>query len=343
MSEEIPPVTFVHISDLHVGKLDPVTGNALLSPFVRNVMANSTWFDGVLGHHSRGLEHLAKFWKTLRAQEPYARLIVSGDVTSCGADDEFDNANRYLAAKLAMPFGAIGLDFPSWQKFSIPGNHDHWPGVAKIFGQPVPTVKSQFLGGYPLIETIPRGAAEPIHLIHINTDSDVSPYGRHRLFAIGDFQTQLTAAATKLASLAQHGVRALIMHHSWHKKGALRISRASRGALSQFLEQEDIRVVLTGHVHIPLLAAFNVPSKASKPFRVYECRCGTTTQADSITYDSKSLFGGFPLRPDWPANTLLVHRITTDISGTPVWRVQVFVRMRRGFTPISGSSRAFRL
>jgi hypothetical protein len=61
VANEIPNLTLVQISDLHIGELDPATGNAQISSLVRKAMVNSSWFDGVLGHHSRGLEHLAKF------------------------------------------------------------------------------------------------------------------------------------------------------------------------------------------------------------------------------------------------------------------------------------------
>jgi 3',5'-cyclic AMP phosphodiesterase CpdA len=341
VAEDISPVTLVQISDLHFGPLDPATGNAKPSPLVRKLIANTTWFDGVLGHHARGLEHLARFWNTLRTQEPHARLIVSGDLTTCGALVEFSTADAYLSAKLHMPFGPIGLDFPSWRDFAIPGNHDHWPGAATIFGNPIPAVKSKYLSGYPVIQTIPRPGAAPIHLVRINTDSDVDPHGLHRFLAIGDFQTQLVTAQTRLAALTEPGIRVLLLHHSWHKRGVLALARASRGALAQFLEQESIRVILTGHVHTPWVKPFDLPVKGSKPYRVHECRCGTTTQIDKMTYDTKSLLGEFPIRPKWPANTLLVHRITGSAAGNAVWRVEIYVRSRGGFTPIKSQPKPF--
>jgi Calcineurin-like phosphoesterase len=339
VADEIPNVTLVQISDLHIGELDPATGNARMSSLIRKLMANSSWFDGVLGHHSRGLEHLAKFWRTLKAQEPYARLIVSGDLTSCGGPTEFKNASEFISAKLAMPAGVLGLDFPTWRTVAIPGNHDHWPGSATIFGNPPLAVKSTFLSGYPFIDTIPRGADAPLCVVCIDTDSDVSSHGRHRFFAIGDFQSQLVAASRLLATQPVPGIRVLLMHHSWHKRGLLSISRASRGALAQFLEQENIRVVLTGHVHTPLVQTFDIPLSGNAKYRVHECRCGTTTQMDKMAYDAKSLFGNFPLRPKWPANTLLVHRISAGITGIPVWRVQTYVRTRQGFRQLGKAAR----
>jgi calcineurin-like phosphoesterase family protein len=339
VADETPNLTLVQISDLHIGELDPATGNAQISSLVRKIMANSSWFDGVLGHHSRGLEHLAKFWRTLKAQEPHVRLIVSGDVTSCGGLTEFKNASEFVSAKLAMPVGALGLDFPRWRKAAIPGNHDHWPGSATIFGNPLLAVKSTFLSGYPFIETIPRGTDAPLRIVCINTDSDVSSHGYHRFFAIGDFQSQLVAASRLLAKEREPGIGVLLMHHSWHKRGLLGISRASRAALAQFLEQENIRVVLTGHVHTPLVQSFDIPLPGNTRYRVHECRCGTTTQMDKMAYDATSLFGNFPMRPKWPANTLLVHRISAGMTGLPVWRVETYVRTRQGFRQLGNASK----
>jgi predicted phosphodiesterase len=340
MPEPIPRVTLMQISDLHVGEIDPSTGDAAVSPLVRNLIANTTWFDGVLGHHARGLQHLHKFWKKIRTEEdPNAQVVVSGDVTSCGGSNEFDNANAFLGSKLSMPFGPIGLSFPNWQKHAIPGNHDHWPGKPIILGGPNASVASAFLSGYPNVQTILRGSGRPIHLISINTDSDVDPRGRYRLFAIGSFQTQLVAAKTQLSQLEGNGIRVLVLHHSWHKKkGVLRISRASRGALDQFLDQENISIIMTGHVHTPLIRCFTVGAiPHSSKLRVWECRCGTTTQVDKISYAAKSIFGRFPLRK-WPSNSLLVHRITEHPDSTE-WNVETYVRSRSGFDTVGPKGR----
>jgi 3',5'-cyclic AMP phosphodiesterase CpdA len=334
MPEAIPRVTLMQISDLHFGEIDRFTGDALVSPLARRLIANTTCFDGVLGHHARGLQHLDQFWRKIRAEEdPEAQVVVSGDVTSCGGWDEFSNANKFLASKLAMPFGAVGLSFPAWRQQAIPGNHDHWPGRPVILGKPNKTVARTFLSGYPRVRSIRRGSGRPIHLVTINTDSDVRPLGRHRLFAIGSFQSQLAAAKTQLSAMEETGVRVLALHHSWHKKnGFLRISRASRGALEQFLEQESISIILTGHVHTPLVRHFTVSSAPSpqSAMRVWECRCGTTTQIDKISYAAKSFLSGFPSRKNWPSNSLLVHRVHEDGAGIR-WNVETYVRSRSGF------------
>jgi 3',5'-cyclic AMP phosphodiesterase CpdA len=342
MPEPIPRVTLMQISDLHFGEIDRFTGDAVVTPLARRLTANTSCFDGVLGHHARGLQHLDQFWRKIRTEEdPDAQVVVSGDVTSCGGWNEFSNADTFLSSTLSMPFGAVGLGFPMWQQQAIPGNHDHWPGKPVILGKPNPTVASSFLSGYPRVRSIRRGSGRPIHLITINTDSDVHPRGRHRLFAIGNFQSQLVAAKSKLSALEEKGIRVLALHHSWHKKkGFLRISRASRGALEQFLEQESISIILTGHVHTPLVRHFTVSREPSPhaAMRIWECRCGTTTQIDKISYAAKSFLWRFPSRDNWPSNSLLVHRILEDDAGIR-WSVETYVRSRSGFVSTGAKER----
>jgi hypothetical protein len=154
------------------------------------------------------------------------------------------------------------------------------------------------------------------------------------LLAIGHFQSQLVAAKALLSQLGE-GIRVLLLHHSWHKKGVfLKISSASRGALNQFLDQENISILMSGHVHTHLIERFTVGSTThgGSQRHVWECRCGTTTQIDKISYGARSLLGRFPQRK-WSANTLLVHRITESPGGGTEWHVQTYIRDRSGFNP----------
>jgi hypothetical protein len=139
-----------------------------------------------------------------------------------------------------------------------------------------------------------------------------------------------------LSQRPQYAASVLVMHHSWHRKGVLRISKASRGALAQFLEEEDIRIVLSGHVHTPHVKSFR--PRPNGPV-VHECRCGTTTQIDKMAYGAKTLFGGFPLRPKWPANSLLVHRLARE-NAALTWQVETLVRTRKGFSSLGSKGAA---
>lgn len=334
-SAPMQPITLMHISDLHIGELDPSTGDADMGPVMRFMSTNTPLFDGLLGHHATGLQHLESFWSRLLADNPGAEVVVSGDVTRWGGWGELNNAHAFLGGMLNAPFGKTGLQFSSWRKRAIPGNHDHWPGVPHVVGPPDPSVKKAFLDNYPRIETLRPGSRKPIHLIAINSDSDVHPSSVYRTGAIGHFQTQLGKAHTQLLKVGD-GIRVLLLHHSWNKKnGILSISRSSRGALYQFMEEEGISILMSGHVHTPSIEKIAIGSPGySRPQRyVWECRCGTTTQVDKMWYTARTLLGNFPQKDKWPANSLLVHRITEDSRGGIKWHVQTFVRDRTGFHP----------
>jgi Calcineurin-like phosphoesterase len=144
MKEPDPLLTILHVSDLHIGEVDPASGDALVSPLAARLFSNLTWFDGVLGHHSRGLDDLHRFLIDMRKRDDHPVLVVSGDLTRVGGAIEFDNAADYLSVGLdkSPPLGNyVGLGFQSWRASSIPGNHDHWPGKPVVFGGPDPQLR----------------------------------------------------------------------------------------------------------------------------------------------------------------------------------------------------------
>lgn len=322
-------LTLLQISDLHIGEIDAVTGDASVSGATRKLVANTTWLDGLLGHHSRGLEHLARFWHQLRSKERNAKVVITGDITRCGGNVELNNAADFLADKLELPSGAVGLGLGDWRNYAIPGNHDHYPGRPIMFGKANEDVLSRLTSDCPGVTGLSIGSTI-VQLIRIDTDADVFPFGRYRFLAKGSFQSQLNAIKTKLARATDYSVRVLLMHHSIHRRGSLSICRASRAALNQFLEEEDIHVVLTGHVHDPLVRKFSTTLGRRQ---LLECRGGTTTQIDKVAYDARTIFGGFPVRRAWPSNSLLVHRLYRTGTGL-VWKTKTYTRLRRGFADV---------
>jgi hypothetical protein len=137
--------TMVQISDLHLGSIEPVTGDALGSRPAAQRLAPFSWWDGVLGHHGRTLQDLEAFDSGLVNDGEDPLLMVSGDVTRYGDGVELATANDFLASQpnLHPPQGNyIGLRDPPWSHVAIPGHHDHWPGPPVIFGGPPPASRA---------------------------------------------------------------------------------------------------------------------------------------------------------------------------------------------------------
>jgi Calcineurin-like phosphoesterase len=332
-------LVLVQLSDLHIGEIDPQTGDAQVSKIEALFYSNCSWLDGVLGHHGRALEDVAQFLQDLKKAGETPHLVITGDLTRIGNSNEFDNAIAFFTTGVDIrpPHGNyVCLQCNDWRTRTIPGNHDHWPGRPVVFGKPDPSFFKCF---YPKPDSLPytRQVWLPngrlLRLIGINTDADVSPNGHQRLRAVGSFQTQLAAVAPMLGPLQQREIRVLLMHHSWHRQGPLLcIDRGTRASLERFLVDHNVRLVLTGHTHKALLQHFvpNVRGAAS----VLECRSGTTTQIDQVPYAWRNLLGSMP-KARWPSNTLLVHRLY-DQGGSVRWDVQVLVRFNhQGFVPVS--------
>ena len=319
-------LTLLHISDLHIGHVDSSSGDAAVSaPFV-TFFSNFTWFDGILGHHARGLADLTAFYSQLKTESPL--LLVTGDLTRVGDGVEFDNADDFLCSGLDLnpPNGNfVGLHHRGWLQHAIPGNHDHWPGLPTIWGGPHSALKVYFPTLPYVGPPLQLSNGRVLQIACINTDADVGPGSLSRAGGIGRFQNQLTALAPRLGARRPGYIRVLLMHHSWNHSGwALTLHPATRGALAQFLVDHGIQVVLTGHIHTPQLTLFQ--PQQNQAHQVLECRCGTTTQADQVPYSWHTLGGLFPQR-SWPPNTLVVHRLREQDRST-IWDVETFVRSR---------------
>jgi hypothetical protein len=337
MQQDDSLLTIVQISDLHIGEIDPSNGDASISSTAASLFAQSTWFDGILGHHGRALQDLAEFWAKLIKKDKQALVLVSGDITRCGGVKEFDVANEFLksAVDLNPPQkNHCGLGVADWRDFAIPGNHDHWEGAVHPWGRPTRGLLKYFpSGAMPYIREVTLGNGRTVLIAGIDTDADVGPFSLKRMAAIGSFKSQLRALDPLFRQKNREGaIAALVMHHSWAKKtGPLSIDSGSRDALARFLRNHSIKLILTGHTHESVLLDF-LPDTESGP-SVLECRCGTTTQHDEVPYDWLTAFKKFPRR-QWPQNCLLVHRLIGR-EGSTMWDVETFARTRdKGFRSI---------
>lgn len=329
-AERVPAATFLQISDLHFGDVDPTSGDATLSSAAAHVVTNLTWFDGLLGHHGMALQQLEQFCAGPDLGENF-EVIVTGDYSRCGSTSELNIARLYILADISLvPPGRTGLRLGKEKALiGIPGNHDQWAGrFHPVGGHP-----SNYPGVFPL-PTLPWAdstrnvGGRKLVLAGIDSDDDVGPYDQSRVLAKGDFQSQLAKLGGMLGPRGQGEIRVLLIHQSWHRGGlTLRMRKASRQALEQFLDQYGFSLILTGHTHGPLLRSFTV-GQANSTIR--ETRCGTTTQHDVTPYKWSSLLGTFPTRSKWPQNTLVVHKLYVD-PGQTSWEAQVYERTRGKF------------
>ncbi|MGH9318088.1 MAG: metallophosphoesterase family protein, partial [Thermoanaerobaculia bacterium] len=262
-----------------------------------------------------------------------AQLLVTGDVTTVGKETQFTMAERYLAAFVAPPDANYwGLAAADWGERAVSGNHDHWPGLACVWGPPTRGLNDTFPARPFVGAPIQLSTGQRLRFIGIDTDADVRPFGIQRFLARGSFCSQLTEAATSMEIPDPNEVRVLLLHHSraWPGK-TLRMETASRDALDDFLCEQDIAVMLCGHTHVPHVQPFSL-TRTGRTIEILEARAGTTTQRDTIPYEWRNLLRRRPKRT-LPPNTLLVHRLL-DEDGTLVWHAETFVRLPSGFVKL---------
>ncbi len=323
--------TFVHISDIHIGEIDAATGDAKTSSTAAQVFSNLPWLDGLLGHHGRALHELDHFVSALRAGEPDARLIVTGDLSRFGGSGELSDARDYIEDEidLAPPFGNMAGLHLAGSIHDIPGNHDQWGGAAG----PLMPWPSQYGGAFPAalprIDTVPLANGRHIKFICIDSDADIKAQSLQRLLARGAFQSQLQALQATLGIKPANEFRVLLIHHSWFQaQQTLRMASASKAALEQFLVENEVSAMLCGHSHAALLNAFTATGPLGTA-TVYELRSGSTTQHDSVPLKWKTLMQKRPAR-NWDPNSLIVHRVYDDIDAVR-WHAELYARAPGGF------------
>ena len=322
-----PLATLIHISDLHFGMVDPTTMNAETI----SLWAKCRHFDGLLGHSYLSLVHLEQVVTRLRREEN-AFLLVTGDLTTIGNTAEFDTAQEYLGNFLQPPRGNfLGLNFKDWQRLTIPGNHDHWPGTPTILGGP----NTSFNNYFRALPRVERIAIEDFTLtvICVNSDSDVSPYGSERVLARGSFRSQLVKLSGSLAAETpnEREIRVLLIHHSYSASGlALAMNSASRAALHDFIYEHNIGVLLCGHIHQPPVVNILRVSRLQHGMKCLEARCGTSTQISTLPYNWRNALGVRPSRPDRLPNSILVHRLLRTEVGI-VWTTKLLIERPWGF------------
>jgi 3',5'-cyclic AMP phosphodiesterase CpdA len=317
-------LTLLHISDLHIGDINRASGSLDAEHY--EWWRQSAIWDGYLGHRHRALQDVVTTYRALRDADPYTHVVMTGDLTAMGARTQLEAGRRFLTERFEPERGRrVGLGIPDALDRCIPGNHDHWPGHPGILGPPT----DEFDRTFPRtpwrreLEFEFDGRTLRVVLVGINSDAEVWCWGASRLLARGHCVDQLEQAATAFGKPATDEVRVLLLHHTRHASGyPTGLGRRSREVLERVVEEHDVAVVLTGHLHEPHARTFG-PS--------VEICAGTTTQLDEppiawhVTDDEMRRFRD---------NTLCVHRLVESDTAV-LWHVEFHRRIETGFVPAS--------
>ncbi|MGW8393050.1 metallophosphoesterase family protein [Pseudoduganella sp. HUAS MS19] len=325
-----PLATLLHISDLHIGSIDPTTGDAAVSAAVQLGLDNFPLFDGLLGHHAKALRELAEFVNGMRDNDEKFQIIVTGDLSRQGDAPELALARRFFESEidLSPPNGRfVGLH-TGGNTLTIPGNHDHWAGVALPIGATPSNYYHYFIRSLPAFRTIPLGRkGHVLTLIEIDSDADVPPNSIQRAFARGSFRSQLLKLDQALAPQEDFEVRVLVIHHAltWTNFG-LAMTASTKAELDRFLPQHGIRVILCGHTHSASMRRHYAGSR-----ECWECGAGSTTQFDTVPLKWRRRLRKQHMAILKP-NSLILHRIF-DVEGRLEWSATTYVRTATGFLP----------
>jgi 3',5'-cyclic AMP phosphodiesterase CpdA len=326
--------TLIHISDLHFGTTDPDTYDAE----ALKLWAAIPLLDGLLGHKYSALMLLESFWLDRRDQDEELKLIVTGDLTTKGNPAEFETAVEFLHDELVPPKGGnVGLGVKDWKDWTIPGNHDHWPGSVRMIGRPSPAFGKTFRVT-PFVKDLSIPPATGKYLVKflcIDTDFDVHWLHPYRVTARGSFVSQLDALREDLHKRDRNEIRVLCLHHSPAKPGYwLAIDSDSRRELHKLIVDKEISILLCGHVHSPPLVKAFTATSGSKSRAYLEARCGTTTQQDlqESPYYWKNVLAPLGVQSRRDSNSLLLYRITEEADGL-YWDSELYELRPEGFLP----------
>ncbi len=335
--------TFIHVSDLHIGDIDPTNGDALVPNSARRIFQNFQFLDGLLGHHGRALKELTEFCSQFTERKEAFEFLVTGDFTRCGSASEIATAQRFFASSVDLnaPTGNfVGLNLNAVPDASISGNHDQWGGVNHPWGGGPLASKTLVPQAMPFVLTAGLANGRRLILAGIDTDADVSPKSMTRVLARGSFSNQLAALEQKIPTREERDIRVLMLHHSMAHDGfVLRIEHACKQALFTFLADKAFSLVLSGHTHAQLFSKIPIQSSSGTVSLIEELTCGSTTQHDQVPYNWRSWLGNRPAR-HWPTNTLLVHKLL-GTEGQTMWDTEAFVRLNGAFQSLGVPGRNF--
>ncbi|WP_337177082.1 metallophosphoesterase [Paludisphaera sp.] len=344
--------TLIHISDLHFGDMDPSRNDGTYDADAPRYWKHAKIFQGLLGHTVQAMKDLDRLVKHL-VDEEGAYLITTGDLTCVGKATQFAMAGMFLGGEVHFPSGdAFGLRCRDWKGRCVGGNHDHWNEALPLLssGTSAAYLRTFPAGTFPAMAPdvplrLSDGRRLRVRFAMVDSDADVAT-GRmsiRRNAARGKFSSQLASPEIHMGPRQPDEIRTLLIHHSptYHDgSSALRMHGNCRQALDVYLIDQEISVVMTGHIHEAEVRAFRATDPARGRTReVLEARSGTATQRDKIPAKWR-VKDPHLARWQLPRNAVLVHRLveSEDESGGTVveWRTTPYWRGNRGFVPLRG-------
>jgi len=328
MQKQKPLATLLHISDLHIGSIDPNTGDAAISSAIQFGLDNFPLFDGLLGHHANALRHLAEFVERLRANDEKFQILVTGDLSRKGDAPELALARRYFESEIDLlpPNGDyVGL-YAAGKILAIPGNHDHWAGMPMPVGATPSSFYHYFIDSLPATRSIALGPhGHELTLLEVDSDADVRPNSIQRAYARGNFSSQLKQLDATLRTCGDKEVRVLVIHHARSWTGfSLGMSNAAKKDLDRFLQQHQITVILCGHTHKATTKRHYAGTR-----ECWECGAGSTAQFETVPLRWRRKLRN-PDKVSLGPNALMLHRIF-EIDGRLEWLTTTYLRSARGF------------
>ena len=220
-------------------------------------------------------------------------ILISGDLTQSGLDNDYATAMALLHHRLQWRFGSqprwLGFGWARERTSTVPGNHDQWRRARHQTGY-TPGLAPGWFEPTPWRRTIESSAGTlRLELYGVDSNSgleDPGDPGKRNLFAGGalsDYELQDLAfhlAMTPEDKPDQAVVRGFVCHHAFSTSGgfldAQPLSDDSRRALETLAARYDVAVALTGHTH-----TFHVrdwPIGGERGLALKELRCATTLQ-----------------------------------------------------------------
>jgi 3',5'-cyclic AMP phosphodiesterase CpdA len=297
-------ITFMHISDLHIGERLRWLGSFGPRAAGRHSYKRPT----DRGHDERVAGDLANEWLALTNAQPATTAAITGDLSRSGTGTQFGLAHRYAhalwLADAQVPL-LIGLGAGGTRALTIPGNHDFWGGIS--LG---PLVWRKVLEDHfwppPWLHVLEDTAGNPfeVHLVGLDSCSGLRTLSPHQVAATGaidpnqlaDAEALLAAEQQRAAARQRYAVRVVLVHHPPDIQTPL-----SRQDFETWLVKCQVQAILTGHTHVP---AHHYLPKAPHCF---ELRCGTTLQA-----------GTYNMLPGPKPNHFYLHKLRWTGPNKPL-------------------------